>query len=143
MKIVKGFSKYSRKEKIKYIQDNFPLVADVAKVTNHYRHKTDQAVFDDFSENTLSNFYLPYGVAPNFLIDGKMYVLPMVIEESSVVAAASRTASFWAKHGGFKTTIHDSLKIGHLWFQWNGDADIVQNKTPAIQTFLKASVKIF
>src|SRR5690554_626450 len=141
MKIVKGFSKYSRKEKIKYIQDNFPVVADVAKVTNHYRHETDQAVFDDFSENTLSNFYLPYGVAPNFLIDGKMYVLPMVIEESSVVAAAARAAAFWANHGGFKTTVHDTVKVGHIWFQWNGEAKILQNQKNTLQTYLTASIK--
>ena len=114
MKIVRGFSKLSRAEKIEYIQNNVPMVADLARVANHYRHETNQALFDDFSENTLSNFYLPYGVAPNFLIDGRMHVLPMVTEESSVVAAAARAASFWAKHGGFKTTIHDSIKIGHL-----------------------------
>ncbi len=141
MEIAKGFSKLSRKEKIAYIQNNFPLTIDLAKTTNHYRHETDQAIFDNFSENTLSNFYLPYGVAPNFLIDGKMHVLPMVIEESSVVAAASRAASFWAKHGGFKTTIHDSLKIGHIWFQWNGEANILQKHAPIIETLLKSSVK--
>ena len=141
MNIVKGFSKLSREEKIKYIQNNSPTVADVAKVTDHYRHETDQAVFDDFSENTLSNFYLPYGVAPNFLIDGKMHVLPMVIEESSVVAAAARAASFWANHGGFKTTVYDSLKIGHLWVQWNGDASTMQNHNLTLQRHLITSVK--
>ncbi len=140
MEIVKGFSKLNREEKIEYIQNNFPLAVDLAKVTSHYRHETDQAVFDDFSENTLSNFYLPYGVAPNFLIDGKMHVLPMVIEESSVVAAAARAASFWANHGGFKTTVHNSLKIGHIWFQWNGDANTLQNHASTLDAHLRASV---
>ncbi|MGV8964009.1 MAG: hydroxymethylglutaryl-CoA reductase [Candidatus Saccharimonadaceae bacterium] len=141
MKIVRGFSKLSRVEKIRFIEDNLPIVADLEKVTNHYRHETDQSVFDNFSENTLSNFYLPYGVAPNFLIDGKMYVLPMVIEESSVVAAASRAAAFWANHGGFKTIVQDSVKIGHLWFKWNGDASILQSHNSALQAYLIASVK--
>ena len=141
MDIVKGFSKLTREEKIKFIQDNVPMLADVAKITNHYRHETDQAVFDDFSENTLSNFYLPYGVAPNFLINGKVHIVPMVIEESSVVAAASRAAAFWANHGGFKTTVHDTLKIGHLWFQWAGVANILQDKSSALQSYLIASVK--
>lgn len=141
MDIIKGFSKFSREEKIAYIQDNFPLAADLAKVANRYRHETDQAIFDDFSENTLSNFYLPYGVAPNFLIDGKMYVLPMVIEESSVVAAAARAAAFWSNHGGFRTTVGNSLKMGHLWFRWNGDASILQNQSPTLVAHLKASVK--
>ena len=141
MKIVRGFSKLSRAEKIEYIQNNIPMVADLARVANHYRHETNQALFDDFSENTLSNFYLPYGVAPNFLIDGRMHVLPMVTEESSVVAAAARAASFWAKHGGFKTTIHDSIKIGHLWFQWSGNAKILHDLTSELQIYLVASVK--
>ena len=141
MEIVRGFSKLTREEKIAYIQNHFPLAIDLAKETKHYRHKTNQATFDDFSENTLSNFYLPYGVAPNFLINGKMYMLPMVIEESSVVAAASRAASFWAKHGGFKTTIHNSVKIGHLWFQWSGSIDTLLNNASSIETHLRASVK--
>lgn len=140
MNIVKGFSKLSREEKIKQIQTNVPMETDVWEITNRYRHKTDQAVFDNFSENTLSNFYLPYGVAPNFLIDGKMYLLPMVIEESSVVAAASRAASFWATQGGFKTTVHDQLKIGHLWFRWNGEAELLHHHSPQLQNHLKASV---
>ena len=143
MEIIRGFSKLGREEKIKFIQDNVPLVADVAKVTNHFRHETDQTLFDGFSENTLSNFYLPYGVAPNFLIDGKMHVLPMVTEESSVVAAASRAASFWANHGGFKTTVHDTLKIGHLWFQWNGDANTLQNQSLTLKAYLIDSIKEF
>lgn len=141
MEIARGFSKLSRKEKIAYIQNNFPLTIDLAKTTNYYRHETDQAIFDNFSENTLSNFYLPYGVAPNFLVDGKMHVLPMVIEESSVVAAASRAASFWAGHGGFNTTIHNSLKIGHLWFQWSGDANTLQNHASTLKVHLRASIK--
>ena len=141
MEIIKGFSKLSREKKIDYIQNNFPLAGDLAKILNHYRHQEDQAIFDDFSENTLSNFYLPYGVAPNFLIDGKMYVLPMVIEESSVVAAASRAAAFWANHGGFKTTIHDSLKIGHIWFQWEGDSNILKKHVHRLEANLRLSVK--
>lgn len=141
MEIVKGFSKLSRTEKIQYIQNNFPLTSDLVKITDHYRHSSDQSVFDNFSENTLSNFYLPYGVAPNFLIDGKMYVLPMVIEESSVVAAAARAAAFWANHGGFKTTVHDTVKVGHIWFQWNGEAKILQNQKNTLQTYLTASIK--
>ena len=141
MEIVKGFSKLNRAEKIEYIQNNIPMVADLARVANHYRHETNQALFDDFSENTISNFYLPYGVAPNFLIDGRMHVLPMVIEESSVVAAAARAASFWAKHGGFKTTIHSSIKIGHIWFRWKGEANALHDHTPELELYLKASVK--
>ena len=67
----------------------------------HHRDSEIQKLIEEFSENTLSNFYLPYSVAPNFLIDGKTYMVPMVIEESSVVAAAAHSAKFWFSHGGF------------------------------------------
>jgi hydroxymethylglutaryl-CoA reductase len=49
---------------------------------------------DEFIENTITNFYIPLGVAPNFLINGKYSTIPMAIEESSVVAAASKSAKF-------------------------------------------------
>lgn len=142
MRSLKGFSKLSRSEKIAYIQDNFPLKTNVKELTEMYRHTTQQALFDEFSENTLSNYYLPYGVAPNFLIDGKMHVVPMVVEESSVVAAASRAASFWAQRGGFKTTITSTTKVGHIWFRWSGDAKMLQEKQDAIKAHLIASTKV-
>ena len=53
-----------------------------------------QNLHDEFIENAISNFYLPFAVAPNFLINGKYYTIPMAIEESSVVAAACNAANF-------------------------------------------------
>ena len=50
---------------------------------------------DEFSENTVSNFFLPYGVVPNVMINHELYCVPMVIEESSVVAACAKSAKFW------------------------------------------------
>lgn len=141
MKIIKGFSKLSRTEKIQFIQDNLPLTSDLEKKLNHYLHPSDQSVFDNFSENTLSNFYLPYGVAPNFLINGKTYILPMVVEESSVVAAASRAASFWSAHGGFKATVHNTIKVGHIWFRWKGDKKTLQNHQSSLQNHLTKSTQ--
>ena len=64
-----------------------------------------QNLHDEFIENTITNFYLPLGIAPNFLINNKLYAIPMAIEESSVVAAASKAAKFWQTRGGFKTTV--------------------------------------
>ena len=75
---------------------------------------------DEFIENTLTNFYVPFGIAPNFLINGKTYAVPMVIEESSVVAAASKSANFWLDKGGFKATVKSTIKMGHVHFIWNG-----------------------
>jgi len=64
---------------------------------------------------------MPMGIAPNFLINGKEYAVPMVTEESSVVAAAAKSANFWADKGGFKATVKSTTKIGHVHFLWKGD----------------------
>ncbi len=79
-----------------------------------------QKLHDEFAENTLANFYLPFGVAPNFIINGKEYCIPMAIEESSVVAAAAKAATFWSTRGVFKTSVLAMKKIGHVHFTWNG-----------------------
>ena len=70
---------------------------------------------------TISNFIFPLGLAPNFLIDGEDYTIPMAIEESSVVAAACKAAKFWRKRGGFKTKIIDFKKNGQVHFIFKGD----------------------
>ena len=92
-----GFSKLTKKEKINWVVDKL-FVDDVEskKLLEQYHLSNSdlQKIHDDFSENTLSNFLLPLGVAPNFLIDGKDFILPMVVEESSVVAAACNSAKF-------------------------------------------------
>ncbi len=127
----------SRPEKIQEIQKTYNLPGDFSSQLALFRHPHQQALFDEFSENTLSNYYLPFGVAPNFLINGKMYVVPMVTEESSVVAAASRAASFWAKNGGFKTTIHNTLKKGHIWFKWEGPERFFNNMPGELEEKLR------
>jgi hydroxymethylglutaryl-CoA reductase len=122
MSIIKGFSKLPRDEKIRILTASMQPDSDLTATLAEFRHPARQELFDDFSENTLTNFYMPFGVAPNFLIDGLLYIVPMVIEESSVVAAASRAASFWSQNDGFKTTIHNTLKVGHIWLEWSGNA---------------------
>jgi hydroxymethylglutaryl-CoA reductase len=79
-----------------------------------------QEVLDNFSENTVANFPMPFGVAPNFLVNGKTYAVPMVIEESSVVAAASSAAKYWLSRGGFRAEVVAAEKLGQLHFRWGG-----------------------
>ena len=120
---ISGFSKLSKRKKIKWIVQNFFKDPEaVAKELTSYwlRNEEQQKVLDGFSENTISNFYLPYGVAPNFVINGKPYVIPMVTEESSVVAAVSKAAKYWMKRGGFQTEILGTTKIGQVHFSWEG-----------------------
>jgi hydroxymethylglutaryl-CoA reductase len=66
---------------------------------------------------------MPYGVAPNMVINGKTYCVPMVIEESSVVAAASSAAKYWMNRGGFKAEVISTTKIGQVHFMWKGASE--------------------
>lgn len=123
MKEIKGFSKLSKEAKIEWIVANF-LDGDENSIDflKSYWHPdlATQKLHDEFIENTISNFYFPFGIAPNFLIDQKMYCVPMAIEESSVVAAAAKSANFWLNRGGFTTQVIDIEKIGHVHFIWKG-----------------------
>ena len=123
-KLVSGFSKLSKTEKIDWLVQTYLNGNSSAKETITQYWNTNeklQNLHDDFIENTISNFYLPLGVAPNFDINGKIYMIPMVIEESSVVAAASKAAKFWQERGGFKTEVISTEKIGQVHFTYNGN----------------------
>ncbi|MVO10743.1 hydroxymethylglutaryl-CoA reductase, degradative [Flavobacterium sp. TP390] len=120
---IKGFSKLTKEEKIDWIANAYFVNPTEAKqiVTQYWNsNETLQKLHDEFIENTITNFYLPYGVAPNFNINGKSYTVPMAIEESSVVAAASKAAKFWGERGGFKATVINTEKIGQVHFLFQG-----------------------
>jgi hydroxymethylglutaryl-CoA reductase len=94
---------------------------------------------DEFIENTLTNFYMPLGVAPNFLINGESYTLPMVIEESSVVAAAGNAAKFWQIRGGFEAEVLNTIKVGQIHFSYSGDIQLLHLFFNKIKTQLLES----
>ncbi|RTY80967.1 hydroxymethylglutaryl-CoA reductase, degradative [Flavobacterium sp. LS1P28] len=123
-KAISGFSKLSKEEKIKWIADQYfstPTEA-IALLKNYWNSDEKiQKLHDEFIENTITNFYIPLGVAPNFLINGKYSTIPMAIEESSVVAAAAKAAKFWSTRGGFKATVINTEKIGQVHFIYKGD----------------------
>ncbi|WP_082220083.1 hydroxymethylglutaryl-CoA reductase, degradative [Jeotgalibaca dankookensis] len=90
-----------------------------------FLEKEKQDAFDDqlaisldiangMIENQIATYQLPFGIATNFLIDGKDYVIPMAIEEPSVIAAASSAAKLVAQYGGFQTAVTDRLMIGQV-----------------------------
>ena len=119
-----GFSKLSKEEKIELICSNYlgNCKEDLEILDKYLNNDINiQSIHDTFSENTLSNFYFPFSVAPNFLINNKNYCLPMVIEESSVIAAASNSAKFWYDRGGFRAKVISSEKIGQIHFLFNGE----------------------
>ncbi|GIZ09106.1 hydroxymethylglutaryl-CoA reductase, degradative [Flavobacterium sp. UMI-01] len=119
-----GFSKLSKEEKINWIASTYFSTPEEAVTLLKKYWNSDakiQKLHDEFIENTITNFYIPLGVAPNFLINGQYSTIPMAIEESSVVAAASKAAKFWSTRGGFKTTVIGTEKIGQVHFLYQGD----------------------
>lgn len=121
---VSGFSKLSKEDKINWIANTYFSNPEQAVATIKQYWNSDaklQQLHDEFIENTITNFYLPMGIAPNFLVNGNYYSIPMVIEESSVVAAAAKSAKYWSTRGGFKASVISSEKIGQVHFIYKGD----------------------
>lgn len=134
-----GFSKLTKEEKINWIANNhFANPKQAIAILHQYKNSDEalQKLHDEFIENTLTNFYLPLGVAPNFTINGKNYTIPFAIEESSVVAAASKAAKFWGARGGFKATILGTEKIGQVHFMYGGDKQKLSEYFDFVKPFL-------
>ena len=139
-KTIEGFSKLSKSKKIDWIVNTyFANKEDARTVLKQYWNSNDklQQLHDEFIENTITNYYLPLGVAPNFLINGKTYTIPMAIEESSVVAAASNAAKFWSDRGGFKAEVISTKKVGQVHFMFYGDVKNLE------QFFIAVKPKLF
>lgn len=129
-KLISGFSKLTKSEKINWLTTTFfnnqPKTIETIK-QYWSSDKQLQQLHDDFIENTITNFYLPYSVAPNFVINGNKYAIPMVTEESSVVAAVSKVAKFWSKRGGFKAKVISTTKTGQIHFMYDGTFSDLEN----------------
>ena len=135
-KPISGFSKLTKEEKIDWITANYTQNKEQSKkILQTYWNENEsiQQLHDEFIENTLTNLYVPQGIAPNFLINDTLYAIPMAIEESSVIAAASKAAKFWLKRGGFKAEILGTEKVGQVHFIFKGDA----TKLNSFFTYLK------
>lgn len=139
MKKIDGYSKLSKDQKINWLVDNFfDGDQEVVKELKGFWHR-DEAVqksFDEFTENTITNLYIPLGIAPNFMINGEVYALPMAIEESSVVAAMSKTGKYWMERGGFHAEIIDTKKIGQVHFLFGGNVEKLKNDFGTIKKSL-------
>ena len=127
-KIIPGFSRLNKDQKLELISGYVPdSDAALQKLRSFWHNDAGlQKILDEFSENTLSNYFFPYGVAPNVMINGRVYMVPMVIEESSVIAAASNGAKFWSAKGGFHSEVLSVTKVGQVHFIWKGDFRLLQ-----------------
>ena len=76
--------------------------------------KLDPKLLDSFVENVIGSFVLPLGIAVNFVVDDREVLVPMAVEESSVVAAASNMARLARNTGGFHTEVLEDLVIGQI-----------------------------
>jgi len=108
---ISGFYKKSIKERVEFIKSYSELTDEETKL---FSSILDLEIADRMVENVLGTFDLPLGVALNFKINGKDYIIPMATEESSVIAAASNAAKIARIHGGFSTKCTDPLMIGQM-----------------------------
>ncbi|MBL7807469.1 MAG: hydroxymethylglutaryl-CoA reductase, degradative [Saprospiraceae bacterium] len=143
-KTINGFSKLSKTEKIQWLTAHFsadPKASQSVLFSWQHAEESIQKVIDGFTENAIANYTLPFSIAPNFLINGKEYAVPMVIEESSVVAAASSAAKFWQERGGFHAEVIGTVKLGQVHFYWPGNPDTLRELFPALKSRLLDSSK--
>lgn len=108
-----GFAKLSPTERIEALLKKGLLTWDEAQILKE-QQGLPLSIADQLTENVLSTFDLPFSLAPYFLINGQDYVLPMVTEEPSVVAAASYAAKIIQRSGGFTTQVHQRQMIGEI-----------------------------
>ncbi len=142
-KAISGFSKLSSDEKVNWLKEIVGLPGPFIHELRSHLHQDleKQELYEEFSENTISNFFIPYGLAPNFLVNNKWYVVPMAIEESSVVAAASHAGKFWSAHGGFTAVVEDPIKVGQVHFIWTGNntfiADLFERSKDTLMSVME------
>ena len=142
--LVSGFSKLSKAEKINWlITNHLSSYKDAETILKQYWNSDQklQQLHDEFIENTITNYFLPLGIAPNFVINDKIYTIPMTIEESSVVAAASKSAKFWQTRGGFKATVISTTKIGQVHFTYSGSYNDLKDYFTTIKQQLLEDTK--
>lgn len=136
--IIQGFSKYTKQQRIDSLIQKYGFDPDLAKRLSSFEvnDKSTQKIIDDLSENPVSCFPFPFSLAPNFVVNGKNLFFPLVSEESSVVAALSNAAGFWAKQGGFHAEVLGTEKKGQVHFIWNGSPEYLQSLFPEIRSKL-------
>lgn len=129
---ISGFYKLSIAERVEKIREMADLTDEEAAAISNTGVLGEELV-DRMIENVVGTMALPLGIAMNFQLNGKDYLVPMAIEEPSVVAAASNLAKVARKQGGFHTSHSGSLMIGQIQLTgvsdpWGTRAKILQHK---------------
>jgi hydroxymethylglutaryl-CoA reductase len=111
---ISKFFEKSRKERLDVVANFANLSNEELKILQNDNGGISFDKADKMVENAIGTFSLPLGIATNFKINGKDYVVPMVIEEPSVIAAASKGAKVARIKGGFKVSADESFSIGQI-----------------------------
>ena len=110
---ISGFYKLSMEERRKLLSELVDLNQEEIEILNNLGYFKPNQI-DTLIENVVGSYQLPFGLAFNFNVNGKDYIIPMVIEEPSVVAAASNAAKMARKHGGFHSENVKSVMIAQI-----------------------------
>ena len=132
---ISKFFEKTLKERLGVVADFSQLSQDELKIIEDATGGISFEKADNMIENAIGTFSLPLGIATNFRINGKDYLIPMVIEEPSVIAASSKAAKTARIHDGFKAEADESYSIGQIQIL-NVDANSaikeIQNSTSEI-----------
>jgi len=108
------FYKLSVEERVKIVHDRGLLTGTDFRALASGRHTLDLAAADKMIENVVGVMGLPLGLGMNLLVNNKQYIVPMVVEEPSVVAALSAASKLIRKCGGFQAEATDPILIGQI-----------------------------
>ena len=125
-----GFSKLSKSKKIDWIVNTYFSNGQEAKrILEQYWNIDEkiQQLHDEFIENTISNYYLPLGVAPNFLINGKIIPFLWPLKKVLWLLQPVRLLNFGWIRGGFKTQVISTTKIGQVHFMFHGNPETLDS----------------
>ncbi|MBD3256475.1 MAG: hydroxymethylglutaryl-CoA reductase, degradative [Candidatus Lokiarchaeota archaeon] len=124
---ISGFYQLSIRERQELLKKLIGLIPEETELLENTGYFSEDQL-DTLIENVVGSYQLPIGIACNFKINGKDYLIPMVIEESSVVAAASNVAKIARKHGGFNSEEVNSIMIGQIQLTNVKNLDILKLK---------------
>jgi hydroxymethylglutaryl-CoA reductase len=110
MTIEKKIYKMTREERLEYIRKATQISGDIEAMLQPLSFEDSNRMI----ENAIGIMSIPLGIATNFVINGRGYVIPMAIEEPSVIAAVSKAAKIAKVRGGFMVEADDSLMIGQV-----------------------------
>lgn len=121
-----GFHKLTRTERLARVQ-KFCGLTDSEVLALSGEDSLSAEMADNLIENVVGTFAIPLGVATYFKIDGKNVLIPMAVEETSIVAAASATAKWVAREGHIRTYVKGRLVIGQIQLPLVADAQRARN----------------